>query len=268
MSGVTLPALKQPEQPPAPALEKDKIYVALVMSDGDNQNAWHLFFRRYFESSGHGKFPLAFGIGPAIRELQPALAQWYYQHAAPTTEFIADVSGAGYMQPDHWGEAYTNKAEVLSGFLKWTAKLLPPMGLKTVRTVHGEDLFLSEYAKTLPFCHSLFADMGCYSGHNGYSNLTYNLQDHPQGMPVFRAMTTWRNFGTGFMGEIREQVGAKRPAFVNGFVHCWTFHENDVEKIVENAGPDVVFVTPTQLATLYKQARMDSNPAATTERRP
>ena len=268
MSGVTLPELKQPEQPSAPALEKDKIYVALVMSDGDNQNAWHLFFRRYFESSGHGKFPLAFGIGPAIRELQPALAQWYYQHAAPTTEFIADVSGAGYMQPDHWGEAYTNKAEVLSGFLKWTAKLLPPMGLNTVRTVHGEDPFLSEYAKALPFCHSLFADMGCYSGHNGYSNLTYNLQDQPEGMPVFRAMTTWRNFGTGFMGEIREQVGTKRPAFVNGFVHCWTFHEKDVEKIVENAGPDIVFVTPSQLATLYKQARTSSEPAATTERRP
>lgn len=267
MSGVTLAELKQPEQPPAPMLDRDKIYVALVMSDGDNQNAWHLFFRRYFESPSHGKFPLAFGIGPAIRELQPALAQWYYQHATPTTEFIADVSGASYMQPDHWGEAYTNKAEVLSGFLKWTAKLLPPMGLKTVRTVHGEDLFLSEYAKALPFCHSLFADMGCYSGHNGYSNLTYNLQDMPRGMPVFRAMTTWRNFGTGFMGEIREQVGTKRPAFVNGFVHCWTFHENDVEKIVENAGQDIVFVTPTQLATLYKQARTLGNPATTTEQR-
>lgn len=268
MSGVALAELKQPEQPPAPRLERDKIYVALVMSDGDNQNAWHLFFRRYFESPSHGKFPLAFGIGPAIRELQPGLAQWYYQHAAPSTEFIADVSGAGYMQPDHWGEAYTNKAEVLSGFLKWTARMLPPMGLKTVRTVHGEDLFLSEYAKALPFCHSLFADMGCYSGHHGYSNLTYDLPTPPGGMPVFRAMTTWRNFGNGFMGEIREQVGTKRPAFVNGFVHCWTFHEKEVEKIVENAGPDIVFVTPAQLATLYKQANSSGSPAAAKERRP
>jgi hypothetical protein len=251
LSGVRLAELKQPVQPPAPALEKDKIYVALAVSDGDNQNAWHLFFRKYFESPSHGKFPLAFGIGPAILELQPGLAQWYYQHASPTTEFIADVSGASYMQPDHWGEAYTNKAEVLSGFLKWTAKLLPPLGLRTVRTVHGEDAFLSEYAKALPFCHSLFADMGCYSGHNGYGNLTYEL---PGGMPVFRAVTTWRNFGTGFMGEIREQVGTKRPAFVNGFVHCWTFHAKDVDAIVKNAGPDVVFVTPTQLATLYREA--------------
>jgi hypothetical protein len=194
----------------------------------------------------------AFGIGPAIRELQPGVAQWYYQRATPTTEFIADVSGAGYMQPDHWGEAYTNRDQVLTGFLDWTAKMLPPLGLRSVRTVHGEDPFLSAYAKALPFCHSLFADMGCYSGHNGYANLTYDL---PDGMPVFRAMTTWRNAGSKFMGEIREQVGAQRPAFVNGFVHCWTFSPEAVAKIVENAGPDIVFVTPSQLASLSRQAK-------------
>lgn len=251
MSGIRIVKLAQPAQPPAPHLLQDKIYVALAMSDGDNQNAWQLFFRRYFESAAHGKFPLAFGMGPAILELQPAVAQWYFAHASPTTEFIADVSGAGYMQPDHWGEAYTNRAEVLSGFLKWTAKMLPPLGMRTVRTVHGEDALLSEYAKSLPFCHSLFADMGCYSGHSGYRNLTYRL---PEEMPVFRAVTTWRNFGSGFMGEIREQVGSQRPAFVNGFVHCWTFQPSDVERIVREAGPDIVFVTPTQLATLYKQA--------------
>jgi hypothetical protein len=263
MSGVRVAELRQPEQPPVPALQKDKIYVALVMSDGDNQNAWQLFFRKYFESPSHGKFPLAFGIGPAILELQPGLAQWYYQHATPTTEFIADVSGASYMQPDHWGEAYTNQAEVLSGFLKWTAKLLPPLGLRSVRTVHGEDDFLEQYAKALPFCHSLFADMGCYTGRRGYGNLTYEL---PDGMPVFRAVTTWRNFGTGFMGEIREQAGTTRPAFLNGFVHCWTFDAKEVEKIVRDAGSDIVFVTPTQLAALYREAR--AKPASSAEAPP
>jgi hypothetical protein len=94
--------------------------------------------------------------------------------------------------------------------------------------------------------------MGCYSGHKGYANLTYDL---PDGMPVFRAMTTWRNSGSRFTGEIREQVGAQRPAFVNGFVHCWTFSPEAVAKIVENAGPDIVFVTPSQLASLSRQAK-------------
>jgi hypothetical protein len=252
MSGFSVEALRTPEQPPAPPLQRDKVYVALVVSDGDNQNAWHQFFRSYFEHPSHGKFPLAFGIGPAIRELQPAVAQWYYDRATPTTEFIADVSGAAYMQPDHWGEAYREPDRLLSGFLDWTAKMLPPMGLRTLRTVHGEDKLLAQYAKALPFCHSIFADMGCYSGHKGIRNLTYAL---PDGMPVFRAATTWRNFGNGFLGEIREQVGSQRPAFVNGFVHCWTFRPGDIQKIVESADPDMVFVTPSQLAQLYREAQ-------------
>ena len=54
--------------------------------------------------------------------------------------FAAFFSEAGHMQPDYWGEPYINKAEVLSGSLKWTAKLTPPSGLITSRTVRGEDL--------------------------------------------------------------------------------------------------------------------------------
>jgi hypothetical protein len=85
-------------------------------------------------------------------------------------------------------------------------------------------------------------------------------------MPVFRAVTTWRNFGTGFMGEIREQAGTTRPAFLNGFVHCWTFDAKEVEKIVRDAGSDIVFVTPTQLAALYREAR--AKPASSAEAPP
>jgi hypothetical protein len=103
--------------------------------------------------------------------------------------------------------------------------------------------------------------MGCYSGRSGYANLTYDL---PGGMPVFRAVTTWRNFGSGFKGEIREQAGAQRPAFVNGFVHCWTFHPKELDEIVKNAGSDIVFVTPTQLATLYKEANATLSTSKTT----
>ena len=52
----------------------------------------------------------------------------------------AFFSEAGHMQPDYWGEPYTNKAEALFVSLKWTAKLTPLSGLITSRTVRGEDL--------------------------------------------------------------------------------------------------------------------------------
>ncbi|MEI7730907.1 MAG: GxGYxYP domain-containing protein [Verrucomicrobiota bacterium] len=252
LSGFRVERLEPPKAPPAPALACDKMYIALAMSDGDNQILWPRFYRGYFEHAAFGKFPLAFGMGPAIRELQPGLAQWYFEHATPATEFFADVSGAGYMQPDHYAEAYVDREKVWSGYLEWTRRLMEPLGQRTIRTVGGSDENVTRFASALPFCHSMFADMGRYSGRSGITNLTYSL---PSGMPVFRSVTSWRYGKEGFLREIREQVGAQRPAFVNGFVHCWTFNMDDLARIYEQRDPDMVFVTPSQLAQLYREAK-------------
>ena len=251
-SGVRIDRLDPPRAPRPPKLQRDKIYIALAMSDGDNQILWPGFFRRYFEHPAFGKFPLAFGMGPAIRELQPGLAQWYFEHATPTTEFFADVSGAGYMHPDHFGEAYVDRERVWAGFLDWTRRLMEPLGQRTIRTVGGSDVNVKRYADALPFCHSIFADMGRYSGRSGIANLTYSL---PSGMPVFRSVTSWRYGKEGFLREIREQVGTQRPAFANGFVHCWTFTMDDLARIYAARDADMVFVTPSQLAQLYREAQ-------------
>lgn len=251
-SGVRLDRMQQPKQPPPPPLDQNAIYIALVMSDGDNENTWLGFFKRYFDHPAFGKFPLAFGMGPPIRELMPAVAQWYYEHASPQTEFIADVSGVAYTQPEAYGQAYADPARVRAGFLGWTAREMQAMGMRTVRVVSGGDDILAAYAKALPFCHSLFADMGRYSGREGIENLTYSL---PDGMPVFRAVTSWRYGKNGFLREIREQVGNHRPAFVNGFVHCWTFDMDDLARIYEERDTNMVFVTPTQLSNLYREAK-------------
>jgi hypothetical protein len=130
---------------------------------------------------------------------------------------------------------------------------MEPLGQHTIRTVGGSDENVTRYADALPFCHSILADMGRYSGRSGITNLTYSL---PSGMPVFRAVTSWRYGKEGFLREIREQVGSRRPAFVNGFVHCWTFTMDDLARIYGQRDSDMVFVTPSQLARLYREARV------------
>ena len=251
MSGVRIDRLTQPQQPPPPPLDKNSIYIALVMSDGDNENTWMAFFSQYFHHPSFGKFPLAFGMGPAIRDLMPAVAQWYYEQASPQTEFIADVSGVAYTEPEDYAQAFTDRDRVYAGFLDWTARSMQAMGMRTVRTASGDDDIVAHYAKALPFCHSIFADMGRYSGREGIDKLTYSL---PDGMPVFRAVTSWRYGKDGFLREVREQTKSSRPAFVNGFVHCWTFSADDLARIYEQRDPNMVFVTPAQLAALYRQA--------------
>ena len=253
MSGVDIPRLRQPRQPPPPPLIRDRIYVALAMSDGDNQNTWMHFYKQYFDHARHGSFPLAFGMGPPIIDLMPAVTQWYYEHAGPGTEFIADVSGIGYIQPENYGTAYVEQDAVLEGFLDRTAQYMERLGMGTTRIVRGDDDLLARYAARIPAAHSLFADMGRYSGREGIANLTYTL---PGGMPVFRAAVSWRHGTDSFRREIDEQVGDVRPAFVNGFMHCWTYKNMDlIAKLYDERPADMVFVTPSQLATLYRQAR-------------
>jgi hypothetical protein len=253
MSGVRLDHLENPHQPPPPTLDRNSIYIALALSDGDNENAWLDFFTKYFQDSSFGKFPLAFGIGPPIREIMPAVAQWYYEHASPQTEFIAEVSGIAYIRPEFYGSAYADRDHVYAGFLDWTAHSMQAMGLRTVRTERGGDYILTRYAQALPFCHSVFADMARDSDRWGIDHLTYSL---PGGMPVFRAVTGAGSptNKTGFLHEIREQVGTQRPAFVHGWVNCWVYDPDDLARIYEQRDPDMVFVTPAQLATLYRQA--------------
>ncbi len=54
---------------------------------------------------------------------------------------------------------------------------------------------------------------------------------------------------------LSDEGGEQRSAFVNGFVHCWTFGPEDLARINKKRDRDMVFVTPTQLAALYREAK-------------
>jgi hypothetical protein len=86
----------------------------------------------------------------------------------------------------------------------------------------------------------------------GIDDLTYSL---PGGMPVFRAVTGSAYGKDGFLRDVHEQVGTRRPAFVHGWVNCWLFGPDDLARIYEQRDSNMVFVTPEQLATLYRQAK-------------
>jgi hypothetical protein len=216
---------------------------------------WLGVYRQCFNDPAFGKFPLAYGMGPPIRELMPAVAQWFYERATPQTEFIADVSGVAYTQVRNYGLAYVDSNKALGGFLDWTARLMQAMGMRTVRVSDSDDALNERYAKALPFCHSIFAGMGHEwdrDNRQGIEKLTYSLSG---GMPIFHNVTTWDHGADGFLREVREQVGSNRPAFVNGFVGGFSSPSLINDQIYENRDADMIFVTPAQLAALYGQAK-------------
>ncbi len=250
MSGVRIDALTPRKPPPAPPLDRGKIYIALAMSDGDNLNTLYHYFPRYFEHAAHGEFPVAWGMGPAALDLMPAVVQWYYERAAPTDEFLADVSGIAYVFPQTYAHRFRDRGRILDGFTAWTSRYMQRLGMQTLRPHGGDRAAMARLARGLPFVHSIFADYARRGG-TTYAQSVYTVAG---GTPVFHALTHWRYGKDGLLRDVREQVGRQRPAFVNAFLHNWTFDMDSLHRAVRNRDRDMAFVTPAQLAALYRQA--------------
>jgi len=255
MSGVRIDQLKGPALLAPPALEKDKVYIAFTMSDGDNINTFSDYFDKYFQHPAHGVFPMGWGMGPAILDLMPAVAEHYYRLATPNDEFLCDVSGVGYMYPPYYGAAYKDRDKVMEGFMDWTDRYMKRMDMRSVR-MHGgsgsadpADLNLDYYAR-LGAVQFFLPDYGRHA--TGYDSATFAL---PDGRPVFRALTGERDAGEGLLPVMRKLTASHRPAFVNAFIHNWTFDMDALRGIYDKRDKDMVFVTPSQLSALYKDAR-------------
>ncbi|NQT53262.1 hypothetical protein HQ576_14475 [bacterium] len=250
MSGVRLERLAPPPPLPAPKLQRDRVYIALTLSDGDNLNTFHHYFRRYFEHPAHGTFPIGWGMGPTILDLTPAIAQWFYEHARPGDEFLADVSGIGYVFPDTYASRFRDRTRILDDFYAWTARYMRRLGMRTIRHHGGDRAALAFAAERLPFVHSIFPDYARRPGMT-HARGVYRLAN---GTPVFHALTHWNHGKDGLLRDIRDHVGTQRPAFVNAFLHNWTFDMDSLARAVKGKDADMVFVTPSQLAALYEQA--------------
>ena len=250
LSGVVRPTLKQKAQPPAPKLDPNKVYLALALSDGDNLCTWRGYFRSYFTDPLHGAFPVAYGMAPTLLDLSPTLARWYYDHATPTTEFICDVSGVGYIYPPDWATALKDRDGAYRNFYGWTQTYMNRMDMKTIRLMNVQTKDIAGVGADLPGIPFLMPDYGPNSSTN-YPDYTYTL---PTGQPVFRAVSN----GPGaekLASEVRSRVGATRPAFVNAFIWNWGSKLSDLKGMLDALGPDYVAVTPTQLNALYRQAQ-------------
>lgn len=257
-SGVPLPSLKQKAALPPPALDRSKVYLSLTMSDGDNLTTWRKYFRDYFTDPLHGSFPIGWGMGPALLDLAPVWAQWYYDQATPTDEFICDVSGIAYMYPSDWAALLTpaGRESAWRAFADWTQEGMQRMDMRGLRImkVNAEDI--ARTGRLSPRVSFLLPDYG-YQERSDSPGLTYRL---PSGQPVFRAVS-YNGSPEKMAADIRSRVGLSRPAFANAFIWNWGSNMADLKKLLDLLGPEYVPVTPSQLASLYRQEQAKPCPS-------
>ena len=249
-SGVKAEKLTQRPLPPAPPLDRSKVYLSFTMSDGDNLCTWRGYFRRYFDDPVRGTLPVGWGMGPGIIDLAPVWAKWYYDAATPNDEFICDVSGAAYIYPPDWGLALKDRPQALRQFYGLTETYMRRMEMKTIRLMNVDAPAIAQVGTLLPQVDFLMPDYG-HAGGETYTDLTYAL---PTGQPVFRAITS----GSGpenLAAQIRKRAGTVRPAFVNAFIWNWGSTLSDLKKTMELLGPDYIAVLPSHLNALYRATK-------------
>jgi hypothetical protein len=260
-SGVRLSSLRQTFLP-APRYNQHKVYIALTVSDGDNLCTWQSYFRRWFQSPYLGKFAISWGMGPTLIDVAPTIARWYFRHARPNNEFLCDVSGVGYFYPPVWARRLSDRRQAFNRVYRWTWRYMKRLDMPTLRLFLGsargqaqERRVIAAVGRAMPQLSFLMPDYG-YSGEKRYSQLTYTL---PTGQSVFRAATN-SSFGPHWtvhdmVRQIHHWVGHRRSAFLNVFVWNWGASMRKLYQLTKTLGPRYVEVTPTQLNTLYRDAR-------------
>jgi hypothetical protein len=87
--------------PPKPPLE-NKIYVTLILSDGDNLQAVQHAIRKQWDDPRRGQVPVGWTLAPILADVAPNILSWYWEHATDNDNLIAGPSGFGYTYPNHW----------------------------------------------------------------------------------------------------------------------------------------------------------------------
>lgn len=88
--------------PPKPPLE-NKIYVAFILSDGDNLQYVEHLMRKLWNNPDRGKVPMGWTLSPAMLDAMPGALNFYWQTSTDNDNLISGPSGYGYTYPNSWG---------------------------------------------------------------------------------------------------------------------------------------------------------------------
>ena len=87
--------------PPKPALQ-NKLYVAFILSDGDNLQYVEHLMRKLWSNPDRGAVPIGWTLSPAMLDAMPGALNYLWQSSTNNDNLISGPSGYGYAYPNSW----------------------------------------------------------------------------------------------------------------------------------------------------------------------
>lgn len=122
-----------PAVPKMPEL-KNKIYLAIYMSDGDNIQYCQHSLVKLWQDKKRGTIPINWTISPALYDIAPQMLNYYYQTATVNDCFASGPSGLGYaLIYDALGKKLNMPDNtLLDTYTRFSAKYLEQCGLRII----------------------------------------------------------------------------------------------------------------------------------------
>jgi hypothetical protein len=117
--------------PAKPALE-NKIYVAFIISDGDNLQYVEHRMRRFWDDPNRGAAPIGWTVSPAMVDAMPGALSYFHRSATDNDNLISGPSGYGYTYPNRWLTQSPPLTDALAEFVAKTEAYNVAAGLRVI----------------------------------------------------------------------------------------------------------------------------------------
>ena len=246
---------------PPITLDRDKVYLAFIRSDGDGWNFQRHYYRKLFDDPAHGTVPVGWQLGSTAIDGQPDILDYYYKHARPGDCFVNALTGIGYIHESRYAQNYPpdERARIWKEYLRLSGIYRERLGATVMCTYQEMPPELLQMIAGTPGVRGIFSNYGRTD-----KTTLDNLASEADGVPVFRAVnrppymltytpTARREAEQFTIKEITDWTPVRRPAFLYVFLANWLTNMEMLQNIARGLGKEYVPVRPDQLAMLYRQ---------------
>jgi len=234
------PSVRQRTQAAPLAAQPDTIYVAFMVSDGDNAQYMQDAMISNWQGPDLGAVPEGWTVSPGTVDFDPTMLEYFSSHVPRDSELDAGPSGIGYATQMS-GADLTEFAELSRQFMRrddlrtvddWEA----PADLSAYAQASG----VPSISQNAPVAEEQIGDTVAFGQTSGYTDPAQNL------------------FCTVYQQSASQQPG--QPVFLEPLVDAWNLNPQDVLQIAQSLaaaagaeGEHIVFTTPTELALTMKR---------------
>jgi GxGYxY sequence motif in domain of unknown function N-terminal/GxGYxYP putative glycoside hydrolase C-terminal domain len=256
--GATPHTILVPIPPPLPPLQH-KIYVTMIMSDGDNiQLTQHRLPQRWADPI-RGLVPIGWTINPGLVDLAPVMLNYYWSTATKNDDLISGPSGLGYIQ------ANNVPANALTIYTQQTAAYLRVAGLRVI-TIWNTSPFMPNtaaytYAQNIPDLLGLTTESGANADYTGQRLFAGKLPIISLTVPYATSIDALEqaiaNADIGFSSTTRPRFIAVQVATYSQAINPTALYLVQ-QYFIHN--PDYQFVRPDHFFQLFKESRFRTFP--------